>query len=120
MLKRILIVLAMLIVLAIGGWFWISQPDKARLSEQAVTGKAPQLTETRSEGFPTVGIARPVGWASGAKPIPAAGLQVSAFADKLEHPRWLYRLPGGDVLVAETNSPPRKGGGITDRLCSPD
>lgn len=113
MLKRILIVLAMLIVLAIGGWFWISQPDEARLSEQAVTGKAPQLTGTRSEGFPTVSIARPVGWASGAKPIAAAGLQVSAFADKLEHPRWLYRLPGGDVLVAETNSPPRKGGGIT-------
>ncbi len=113
MLKRILIVLALLIVLAIGGWFWISQPDKARLSEQAVTGKAPQLSGTRSESFPTVGIAKPVGWAGGAKPVPAAGLQVAAFADKLEHPRWLYRLPNGDVLVAETNSPPREGGGIT-------
>jgi glucose/arabinose dehydrogenase len=100
-------------VLAIGGWFWISQPDKARLSEQAVTGRTPQLTETRSESLPTVGIAKPVGWANGAKPTAAAGLQVAAFADKLEHPRWLYRLPNGDVLVAETNSPPREGGGIT-------
>jgi glucose/arabinose dehydrogenase len=30
-----------------------------------------------------------------------------AFADGLEHPRWLYVLPNGDVLVAETNAPPR-------------
>ncbi|MDT8759129.1 sorbosone dehydrogenase family protein [Sphingomonas psychrotolerans] len=113
MLKRILIVLAILIALAIGGWFWISQPDKARLSEQAVTGRVPQLTETRSQTVPTVGIAKPVGWAGGAKPTSAAGLQVAAFADRLEHPRWLYRLPNGDILVAETNSPPREGGGIT-------
>ncbi|TGX54920.1 sorbosone dehydrogenase family protein [Sphingomonas gei] len=116
MLKRILIVLALLVVLAIAGWFWISQPDKAKLSEQAVTGRVPQLTVTRSQTFPTVGIAKPVGWTGGAKPIPAAGLQVAAFADKLEHPRWLYRLPNGDVLVAETNSPPRKGGGITGKV----
>ena len=113
MLKRILIVLALLVALAIGVWFWMSQPDKARLSEQAVTGRTPQLSETRTESFPTVGIAKPVGWTDGAEPIPAAGLQVAAFADRLEHPRWLYRLPNGDVLVAETNSPPREGGGIT-------
>jgi glucose/arabinose dehydrogenase len=113
MLKRILIVLAVLAALAIAGWFWISQPDKAQLSEAAVTGRTPQLTETRTESVPTVGIAKPVGWADGAKPTPAAGLQVAAFADKLEHPRWLYRLANGDVLVAETNSPPREGGGIT-------
>jgi glucose/arabinose dehydrogenase len=112
MLKRILIVLLVLALLALGGWFWVSQPDKARLSEQAVTGRAPQLTETRSESVPTVGIAKPVGW-GGAKPTAPAGLNVTLFADRLEHPRWLYRLPNGDVLVAETNSPPRDGGGIT-------
>ncbi len=27
--------------------------------------------------------------------------------DGLDHPRWLYTLPNGDVLVAETNAPPR-------------
>ena len=41
------------------------------------------------------------------------GLKVAAFAGGLDHPRWLYRLPNGDVLVAESNSPPRKAGGIT-------
>jgi glucose/arabinose dehydrogenase len=32
---------------------------------------------------------------------------VNAFASGLDHPRWLYVLPNGDVLVAETNAPPR-------------
>ena len=30
----------------------------------------------------------------------------------------MYRLPNGDVLVAETNSPPREGGGITGAVMS--
>jgi glucose/arabinose dehydrogenase len=37
----------------------------------------------------------------------AAGTTVAAFARGLDHPRWLYVLPNGDVLVAETNAPPR-------------
>ena len=40
-------------------------------------------------------------------PTAAAGTQVAAFADGLDHPRWLYVLPNGDVLVAETNAPPK-------------
>ncbi|UZK64791.1 PQQ-dependent sugar dehydrogenase [Sphingomonas sp. M1-B02] len=113
MLKRILILLALLVALAAAAWWLFARPDRAQLSEQAVTGRAPQLTPPRDEGFPTIGIAKPIGWEGGAKPTPAAGLQVAPFADKLDHPRWLYRLPNGDVLVAETNSPPREGGGIT-------
>lgn len=34
------------------------------------------------------------------------------FADNLDHPRWLYMLPNGDVLVAETNAPPNGIGGL--------
>lgn len=41
------------------------------------------------------------------KPTAAAGTQVTAFAEGLDHPRWLYVLPNGDVLVAETNAPPK-------------
>lgn len=113
MLKRILIVLGILAVAAAGLFFWYGQPDEARLSEQAVTGRIPQISPARPQDIPTVAIAKPIGWAEGAKPTPAAGLQVASFADKLDHPRWLYRLPNGDILVAETNSPPREGGGIT-------
>jgi glucose/arabinose dehydrogenase len=47
------------------------------------------------------------GWPAAAKPTPAAGLAVNAFATGLAHPRWLYVLPDGDVLVAETDAPPK-------------
>jgi hypothetical protein len=35
---------------------------------------------------------------------------VNAFAVGLDHPRWIYVLPNGDVLVAETNKPSKSGG----------
>jgi glucose/arabinose dehydrogenase len=112
MLKRILLIVALIVAFLVALWLWFGRPDMARLSENAVAGQRPQLSEVRGQTIPTVGIAKPVGW-GGARPTPAAGLQVAAFAQGLEHPRWLYRLPNGDVLVAETNSPPRKGGGFT-------
>jgi glucose/arabinose dehydrogenase len=46
-----------------------------------------------------------VGWPNGVTPQAMAGTQVTAFARDLDHPRWLYVLPNGDVLVAETNAP---------------
>ncbi|CAL4867860.1 hypothetical protein MMA231_02132 [Asticcacaulis sp. MM231] len=52
-------------------------------------------------------IADAVGWPEGVAPKPAAGLKVVAYARGLEHPRWLYVLPNGDTLVAETNAPPK-------------
>jgi glucose/arabinose dehydrogenase len=57
--------------------------------------------------LPTVNIAPAVGWPAGTTPQAAAGTRVAAFASGLEHPRWLYVLPNGDVLVAETNAPPK-------------
>lgn len=59
-------------------------------------------------------IAPAVGWSPGATPQAAPGTRVVAFASDLDHPRWLYVLPNGDVLVAETNAPPKPedGNGI--------
>lgn len=71
------------------------------------TGPTPKLPEPNKTLIPTVNIAEAVGWPQGAKPTPAQGLQVGAFAEGLDHPRWLYVLPNGDVLVAETNAPPK-------------
>ena len=71
------------------------------------TGPSPKLPEPNKTLIPTVNIAPAVGWSQRAKPIAAEGLQVSAFAEDLDHPRWLYVLPNGDVLVAETNAPPK-------------
>lgn len=75
------------------------------------TGPAPKLPEPNKTLVPTVNIAEAIGWADGAKPTPAQGLQVGAFAEGLDHPRWLYVLPNGDVLVAETNAPPKPDDG---------
>ena len=71
------------------------------------TRPSPNLPEPNKTLIPTVNIAPAIGWPEGVKPTAAPGLQVSAFAEGLDHPRWLYVLPNGDVLVAETNAPPK-------------
>ena len=79
----------------------------ATLPESAGTGPHPTLPPPHSTLIPTVNIAPARGWPAGAKPSAAAGLEVGAYANGLDHPRWLHVLPNGDVLVAETNAPPR-------------
>ena len=86
--------------------------DQATLPVSAGTGPNPQLPPPKETALPTVNIAKAVGWAEGAAPVAADGLAVTAFATGLDHPRWMTVLPNGDVLVAETNAPPKEGGGI--------
>ena len=81
--------------------------DSAKLPEKAAFGPNPTLPEPTETTVPTINIARAKGWPQGASPTPSAGLSVQAFASGLDHPRWLYVLPNGDVLVAETNTPQR-------------
>jgi hypothetical protein len=81
---------------------------EARLRIEEGTGPDPTLPPPADEGYvPVVDIAPAVGWSEGERPTAAAGLRVNAFATHLDHPRWLYVLPNGDVLVAETNAPER-------------
>ncbi len=83
--------------------------------EGASFGPNPQLPAPAKSLFPTVRIAPAVGWPAGQTPTAAPGFAVAAFAEGLDHPRWLYALPNGDILVAETNAPPKpedKQGGI--------
>ena len=70
-------------------------------------GATPKLVEPVKSLIPTVNIATAKGWQNGAKPTAASGMAVNAFANGLDHPRTLYVLPNGDVLVAETNAPPK-------------
>jgi len=70
-------------------------------------GPNPTLPAPDKQLIPTVHVANARGWPEGGKPTAAEGLAVGAFAAGLEHPRWLYVLPNGDVLVAETNAPPK-------------
>lgn len=79
----------------------------ATLPISAGTGTRPTLPPPQRTLIPTVNIAPAKGWARGSAPIAAQGTRVALFAEGLEHPRWLYVLPNGDVLVAETNAPPK-------------
>ena len=80
------------------------------LPEHLGFGANPQLPQARVQRVPTVKIAPAVGWSEGGAPVAAQGLAVNAFATGLDHPRWLYELPNGDVLVAETNAPSKPEG----------
>jgi len=81
--------------------------ETATLPVTAGIGPHPTLPPPHPTLIPTVNIAPAKGWPPGVKPIAAPGLSVAAYASGLDHPRWLYVLPNGDVLVAETNAPPK-------------
>jgi glucose/arabinose dehydrogenase len=92
--------------------------DTARLPVESGMGPRPELPEPTKSIIPTVNIAPARGWAEGASPVAAPGTVVTRYAAQLQHPRWLYVLPNGDVLVAETNAPPKPedGKGIKGRV----
>jgi glucose/arabinose dehydrogenase len=85
--------------------------ETATLPWTAGTGPNPQLPSPHKTLLPTMQTAKAVGWAEGGMPTAATGLKVNALATGLDHPRWLYVLPNGDVLVAETNAPPKPDDG---------
>lgn len=87
--------------------------DTADLSISEGVGPDPALPEPTETLLPTVNIADAEGWGDGEMPTAAPGFTVTEYAGDLDHPRWLYRLPNGDVLVAESNKPPQgQGGGV--------
>jgi glucose/arabinose dehydrogenase len=118
--KKILIaIVAILVVLAIALVIIARRSGTATLPVEAVMGPKPTIIDPKTTLFPTVNIADAKGWAEGAQPTPAAGLKVNQFAAGLDHPRWLLVLPNGDVLVAETQAPPKPKnaeGGIRDKI----
>ena len=84
--------------------------ETAKVAPEATIGPRPQLAEPNKTLIPTVNVATAVGWTDTAAPKPAQGLRVNALARGLDHPRWVYTLPNGDVLVAESNKPPKPEG----------
>lgn len=80
---------------------------RAHADFQPGYGPNPELPAPEKSLVPTVNVAPATSWKEGARPTAAAGLAVSALASGLDHPRWLYVLPTGDILVAETNAPPK-------------
>ena len=80
-------------------------------SPAETVGPHPVIKPVDKHLIPTTQVAPAKGWSGDAKPVAAAGVAVNAFATQLDHPRWLYVLPNGDVLVAETDAPPKPDDG---------
>ena len=112
MIKHIRNFLILAVIVAVAAGFYLMRGDTARLPLSATEGVEPNLTDVRKENFPTINVAKADPWKEGEAPVAAEGLTVERFAEGLDHPRSILRLPNGDILVAETNSPPRDNKGI--------
>ncbi|MEO8858463.1 MAG: sorbosone dehydrogenase family protein [Burkholderiaceae bacterium] len=86
------------------------------LAPGAGMGPSPQLPAPSSSLIPTVHIAPAEGWPEGTAPTAPTGFVVTALARNLDHPRWVYTLPNGDVLVAESNKPGDGGEKESNRI----
>ncbi|WP_455928382.1 PQQ-dependent sugar dehydrogenase [Pseudomonas capeferrum] len=84
--------------------------ESSKLPFQAGVGPSPQLPEPTTSLIPTLKVSKAVGWPGNAQPTAPEGFTVTALAENLDHPRWVYTLPNGDVLVAESNHPPMPEG----------
>jgi glucose/arabinose dehydrogenase len=112
--KKLLIAIPIMVALAlVAAIYVLATRERATVDFAETVGPGPKIIAPNETLIPTLHVAKAVGWEPGEKPTAAAGLVVKAFAVGLDHPRWLYVLPNGDVLVSESNSPPRdqKNGG---------
>jgi glucose/arabinose dehydrogenase len=107
--KRILVAIAILVVLAIlaGVAVFFMSREEATVPVEEGYGANPTLPEPNATLIPTINIAPASPWPEGMTPTPAPGFAVNEYAADLDHPRWLHVLPNGDVLVAESASPPK-------------
>ena len=96
---RLSTVVALLLLQAAG--------SSAAIGDDVGCGANPQLPKPTASLLPTVKVAKAVGWKADETPKAADGFKFGRFAAGLDHPRWLYQLPNGDVLVAESNAPPK-------------
>ncbi|RAI02278.1 sorbosone dehydrogenase [Acuticoccus sediminis] len=78
-------------------------------------GQTPAIPEAKTQGIMTLKMPSAHGWEPGHLPTVAPGLKVNAFAEKLDHPRWIEVLPNGDVLIAESKQRPRPPRSFMDR-----
>ena len=78
---------------------------KAKFEPAQQSGNNPTLPKSQDYLVPPMQVPNQAGWKDGQTPEVAAGLKIEKIASDLKHPRQLYVLPNGDVLVAEANSP---------------
>jgi glucose/arabinose dehydrogenase len=106
---------ARILVLAVAA-FAASCSPPSHESQKNLVGKNPILPAPDKSAIPTINFSHATGWPEGTAPHAPAGFTVTKFAGGLDHPRWLYQLPNGDVLVAESGTLRQPPKSLTDRL----
>jgi glucose/arabinose dehydrogenase len=115
--KHIRNISILVLIALIGVGYMMTRPDVAQVPVEKLTGPTPEFGAPRPQTIPTVKIAKVDRWKAGEAPKAADGLVVERFAEGLDHPRNLYTLPNGDVLVAEAAAPKgHMGDGLTGRI----
>jgi glucose/arabinose dehydrogenase/uncharacterized membrane protein len=106
--RAALVSLLALVAFACGlGTTWaFSGPPAAQLDALTQYGANPPLPAPHQYLLPPMKIAPDVAWGRDETPTVPKGLRIEALARGLVHPRSLYVLPNGDVLVVETSGPP--------------
>ncbi|GAA4014441.1 sorbosone dehydrogenase family protein [Hymenobacter fastidiosus] len=74
--------------------------DTVSTGAQTVVLPAPYATKSATKRSEVID------WPAGKRPTAPAGFTVTEFARDFDSPRWLYILPNGDVLVAESSTIP--------------
>jgi hypothetical protein len=78
-----------LVIAVFGAWVLHGNPSSR--DPAATTGQQPTLVGVETETIPSVGLAKSIGWGSGA-PVAASGLAVNRFAEGMDHPRTILAL----------------------------
>jgi len=102
--RRGVLALGLVIVLLLGSLAYSVFHPGGRPQDPAGLGTDPKLAPTDGPLIPTTNAANVQGWPAGRTPSAPRGFAVTQFAAGLDHPRWLYQLPNGDVLAAEADT----------------
>ena len=114
--QKILIGLSAAVLLgAAAGAYVFLDREQATVSVDQGYGASPVLPKPNATILPTMNIAEAASWPEGKTPTAAEGLKVNALAKDFDHPRWIHVLPNGDVLIAETNKPPKEETGFSPK-----
>ncbi|MDB5698095.1 MAG: Lsorbosone dehydrogenase [Alphaproteobacteria bacterium] len=90
---------------ALAGFLLLAACDQKVAPPSTQYGAHPELPAAHQYILPPMKVPQAIGWGKDQIPTVPAGLEVQAFATGFQHPRSVYGLPNGDVLVVETNGP---------------
>jgi glucose/arabinose dehydrogenase len=114
---RLLAAAGLVTIAAVVAYF-AARPPTSHEPPELFVGPAPSLPPPDQRLVPVVNFSSAVGWPAGKTPSAPGGFTVTRYAGGLNHPRWLYVLPDGDALVAESSTAPRDAKSFYDRIAN--